>query len=81
MLEPIKRIKGCLNFRLYVDPADENSSLLMSEWETESDLNNYLRSHDFAILHGAITVLSQGSDDLRATANIAARSDRKTRSV
>jgi quinol monooxygenase YgiN len=81
LLEPIKRIKGCLNFRLYVDPADENSSLLMSEWETESDLNNYLRSHDFAILHGAITVLSQGSDDLRATANVAARSDRKIKSV
>jgi hypothetical protein len=53
----------------------------MSEWETESDLNNYLRSHDFAILHGAITVLSQGSDDLRATANVVARSDRKIKAV
>lgn len=75
LLEPIKRTKGCLTFRIYVDPTDENSSLLMSEWETESDLNNYLRSPDFAILHGAITVLSHGSRDLRAIANGNSRPD------
>ena len=54
LLEHIKLLKGCLTFHLYVDSTDENSSLLMSEWETESDLNNYLRSADFAILHGRI---------------------------
>ena len=75
LLEPIKRTKGCLTFRVYVDPTDENSSLLMSEWETESDLNDYLRSPDFAILHGAITVLSHGSRDLRAIANGAPRTE------
>jgi len=69
LLEHIKRLKGCLTFHLYVDPADENSSLLMSEWETELDLNNYLHSTDFAILHGAITVLSSHSSDVSASAN------------
>jgi len=68
LLEHIKRLKGCLTFHIYVDPTDENSSLLMSEWETESDLNNYLHSADFAILHGAITVLSSHSSDLSASA-------------
>ena len=58
LLGPIKNVKGCRNIRFYLDAADENSSLLLSEWETESDLNRYLRSNDFAILRGAIRVLS-----------------------
>jgi quinol monooxygenase YgiN len=66
LLEPIKETKGCLTFRCYVDSSDENSSLLIGEWETESDLESYLRSNDFAILHGAITVLSLQSTDCRA---------------
>jgi quinol monooxygenase YgiN len=69
LLEHIKILKGCLTFHIYVDPTDENSSLLMSEWETESDLNNYLHSADFAILHGAITVLSSHCSDLSVSAN------------
>lgn len=66
LLENVKRPKGCRKFHLYVDTRDENSSLLMSEWDTESDLNRYLTSHDFAILRGVITVLSRGSVDSKA---------------
>ena len=66
LLDPIKETKGCLTFRCYVDSSDENSSLLMGEWETESDLNSYLHSDDFAILHGAITILSLQSIDYKA---------------
>jgi quinol monooxygenase YgiN len=66
LLGPIKNVKGCRTIRFYFDAADENSSLLLSEWETESDLDRYLRSDDFAILRGAITVLSIGSTDSRA---------------
>ena len=66
LLEPMKETKGCMAFRCYVDAADENSSLLMGEWESESDLNNYLLSDDFAILRGAITVLSERSVEVRA---------------
>ena len=66
LLGPIKNVKGCRNIRFYLDAADENSSLLLSEWETESDLNRYLRSNDFAILRGAIRVLSVTSTDSKA---------------
>ena len=52
--------------RFYLDAADENSSLLLSEWETESDLERYIRSNDFAILRGAILVLSVGTTDSKA---------------
>ena len=66
LISQINRAHGCVMFRHYVDALDENSSLLMAEWETDSDLNNYLRSNDFAILRGAITMLSIRSSDFRA---------------
>jgi quinol monooxygenase YgiN len=66
LTEPIKGARGCLTFRYYVDGADENSSLLLAEWETESDLEHYFHSDDFAILRGAITVLSIRSIEFTA---------------
>ena len=66
LLEPAKNVKGCRTNRFYLDAADENSSLLLSEWETESDLERYMRSNEFAILRGALMVLSVGSTDLKA---------------
>ena len=67
LLEPCKRAKGCRTFDFYLDATDENSTLLVSEWDTETDLNNYLRSDDFAVLKGAITVLSARSIDSKAS--------------
>jgi quinol monooxygenase YgiN len=66
LLGPIKDVKGCRGIRFYFDAVDQNSSLLLSEWESESDLDRYLRSNDFAILRGAIMVLSVGSTDSKA---------------
>ena len=66
LLVPIQNSKGCRTLGFYVDATDENSSLLLSEWETESDLDNYLSSDDFAILRGAIKVLSINSTESRA---------------
>lgn len=66
LLGPIRNVKGCRTFRFYLDAADENSSLLLSEWESESDLNKYLCSDDFAVLKGALQVLSSRSSDSKA---------------
>jgi heme-degrading monooxygenase HmoA len=66
LLGPIKDVKGCRAIRFYLDAVDQNSSLLVSEWETELDLDRYQRSNDFAILRGAITVLSVCSTDSKA---------------
>lgn len=66
LLGPIKDVKGCRGIRFYFDAVDQNSSLLLSEWETESDLDRYMRSNDFAILRGAIMVLSVASTDSKA---------------
>ena len=70
LMEPIKRAKGCRTLDFYLDAADENSTLLVSEWETETDLNAYLKSNDFAVLSGAITVLSIRSIDSRASVTL-----------
>ena len=61
LLEPIRHEKGCVAYRVFVDATDENSSLLVGEWQTHEDWNNHLQSYDFAVLLGAITVL--GSPD------------------
>lgn len=66
LLKAIQGATGCRTFRFYLDSTDENSLLLMSEWQSEADLNNYLHSNDFAILRGAITVLSVRSSDSKA---------------
>ena len=66
LLDPIKSAKGCHTIDFYLDVKDENSTLLISEWESEKDLNNYLKSDDFAVLRGAITVLSVRSTDAKA---------------
>ena len=66
LMEPIKMARGCLGFHFYIDTSDENSSLLLGEWETESDLENHLHSNDFAILRGAIKVLCTQGDEFRA---------------
>ena len=66
LLGPIKDVKGCRAIGFYLDAVDQNSTLLLSEWETESDLERYMRSNDFAILRGAIMVLSVGSTDSKA---------------
>ena len=66
LLDPMKGTKGCRTLGFYLDLIDENSTLLVSEWETEKDLNNYLESNNFAVLRGAITVLSVRSIDSKA---------------
>jgi quinol monooxygenase YgiN len=65
LIDQINGAQGCVMFRHYIDASDENSSLLLAEWETDSDLNNYLRSDDFAILRGAINLFSTRWTDFR----------------
>lgn len=67
LLDPMKKARGCRTLDFYLDATDDNSTLLVSEWETEKDLDDYLGSNDFAVLRGAITVLSVRSVDSKAS--------------
>ena len=70
LLAPIKTTKGCRAVDFYLDASDENSTLLISEWETETDLDNYFDSNDFAVLRGAITVLGIRTIDSKARVTV-----------
>lgn len=50
--------KSCLT----EDGSDKSSFQLAIEWETQDDLNNYLRSDVFRILLGALKVLARYSE-------------------
>ena len=42
--DPVRNEKGCLSSRFYLDSADNNSAMLVEEWETEEDWDNHLHS-------------------------------------
>ena len=58
LLDPIRSEQGCLAYRCYIDFVDENDAVLIGEWETQADVEKHLRSRDFAILFGAIHLLT-----------------------
>lgn len=59
LLEPIRSEKGCLACRFYQEARNENSFILVGEWESRADWDNYLQSDDFAVLLGSIMVLGR----------------------
>ena len=58
LLDPIRGERGCVAYRCYVELTDENSAMLISEWEAQTDWENYLGSSDCAILLGALNALA-----------------------
>ena len=57
LLDPVKREKGCLNYRFYEEAEDKNTFVLIGEWETPADWNNHLYSDNLAVLLGSISLL------------------------
>jgi quinol monooxygenase YgiN len=61
LLNPIRRETGCIAYRFYAEAGDENSFLLLGEWESREALNQHLESKNFAVLMGSITLLAKVS--------------------
>ena len=61
LLNPIRREPGCVDYRFYSEAGDENSFLLMGEWENREALNQHLESKHFAVLLGSIGLLAKVS--------------------
>jgi len=61
LLNPIRREPGCKSYKFYGEAGDENSFLLMGEWETREALNQHLDSNNFAVLIGSIMLLAKVS--------------------
>ena len=61
LLNPIRREPGCKTYKFYGEAGDENSFLLIGEWETREALNQHLDSNNFAVLMGSIMLLAKVS--------------------
>ena len=72
LLEPLKREKGCLTYRFYEEEEDENTFVLIGEWETPSAWNAHLNSDNFAVLVGSINLLcNQSHVDFKLLSHVA----------
>jgi|ERR1041385_2047138 quinol monooxygenase YgiN len=61
LLNPIRQEAGCKSYKFYGEAGDENSFLLMGEWQTREALNQHLESNNFAVLMGSIMLLAKVS--------------------
>ena len=57
LLTAVRNEQGCLSSRFYLDSADNNTAMLVEEWDTKEDWDNHLRSRDCAVFLGAVSVL------------------------
>jgi quinol monooxygenase YgiN len=57
LIDPVKSEKGCLAYRFYEEAGDENTFVLIAEWETPDAWNDHLNSDNFAIFLGSISLL------------------------
>ena len=58
LTERIRAEKGCLNYRLYEEAGDENSMMLIEEWETRTDWDKHRGGENYAVLFGLLSALS-----------------------
>ena len=57
ILGPIRGEQGCLRCNCYVDIEAENLFFFYQEWESREDLDAHLRSAQFGVLAGAMSLL------------------------
>jgi quinol monooxygenase YgiN len=55
--DQIRLKKGCLNAKNYQDIDNEDIFYLVEEWETQQDMDDFMKSHLFAALLGIQTIL------------------------
>jgi len=60
LLDEIRNEKGCRAYRFYDDDTEEDSFMLISEWDTRSDWDRHLHSEHFTILRGSLGILGNG---------------------
>jgi quinol monooxygenase YgiN len=62
LLDRIRNEKGCRTYSFYGEVEDQNSLILIGEWETLTAWENHLKSDDFAILIGSVQLLGTRSN-------------------
>ena len=59
LIQSIRKEKGCIKSSAYLDIEDENTFCMIQGWETQKELDNYLRSDLFEVLQGTKNFLSE----------------------
>ena len=65
MLVIIQRIRlehGCIECDLLKDVSEENRYRLVGKWKGKDELNNHLRSEEFSVVRGAMSILENKPD-------------------
>jgi quinol monooxygenase YgiN len=72
LLGLIREEEGCRTYRFYGEAGDENSYLLLGEWETRHAWDEHLKSDNFAVLVGSLKLLGQNPNiDFELTSHVA----------
>ena len=70
----IRKEKGCRDYGIYEDTRDENTLMLVGDWENESSWDEHRKGENFAVLLGSVHLLSiPASVDFRLLLQLAGR--------
>ena len=58
LMHVIKDEKGCLTCRIYEETGNENTFILIGEWESPVNWEAHRKGDNFAVLQGSIITLS-----------------------
>ena len=61
LLDSFKSETGCVTYHFYEEAGNDNTFVLIGEWETSDAWRDHLNSDNFAILRGSINILCNRS--------------------
>ena len=59
LIDPIRTEKGCKRYDFCQSMENENELYLLTEWDTQENLMDHLRSGRFRVLRGAMNLLKE----------------------
>jgi quinol monooxygenase YgiN len=57
--DPIQSEHGCKSCRIYREVGDEEAMIVIQEWDSRNHLDQHLRSDEFAVMVGAMSLLER----------------------
>ena len=58
LTQRIRGERGCMNYGLFEETGDENSLIMIEEWENRTEWNDHRNGKNFSVLHGLVNVVS-----------------------
>ena len=62
LVDPIRKEKGCMSHDIFQDIENENSFSLIQMWQTQEDMDDFMRSDLFDVMIGTRHLLSRPSE-------------------